>query len=382
MERVDRAAILGRAAVGLVDVDALVGERLRDVREQAGLVGAQDLDRDLVLGLRVAVPLDVDAPLGIEIEPLVAIAAVHGDAAAARDEADDRIAGERRAALREPHEDVLLAGDLDSRRRLPARDLAEQRLQHALGLLRQLVPSLRELGQRLLEHLLRGDLAVADLDDQLVDGHALELGGRHLELLLGARERGVVLAQRLVEQVGAERDGLVALLGAQQVPDLGARLRRLDELEPVLVRLLVRVRDDLDRVAVAELVAQRDDHAVDARARAVVADRGVNGVGEVDRAAPLRQRLHVATRCEHVDLVAEQVDLDALEELGGIAKLLLRLHELPEPAELLVGVGRDRLALLVLPVRGNAVLRDEVHLARADLDLDALAARTDHRGVQ
>ena len=64
--------------------------------------------------LLVAVPLDVDAALGIEVEALVAIAAVHGDAAAARDEADDRIARQRRAALREPHEDVLLAGDLDA----------------------------------------------------------------------------------------------------------------------------------------------------------------------------------------------------------------------------------------------------------------------------
>ena len=46
-ERVDRAAVVGRAAVRLGDVDALVGERLRDVREQARLVGAQHLDRDL-----------------------------------------------------------------------------------------------------------------------------------------------------------------------------------------------------------------------------------------------------------------------------------------------------------------------------------------------
>ena len=64
----------------------------------------------------------------------------------------------------------------------------------------------------------------------------------------------------------------VALLLAQQRADLRARARGLDELQPVLVRLLVRGGDDLDRVAVAELVAQRDDQAVDARARAVVAD--------------------------------------------------------------------------------------------------------------
>ena len=37
---------------------------------------------------------------------------------------------------------------------------------------------------------------------------------------------------------------------------------------------------------------------------------------------------------------------------------------------------------LVAPVRGDPVLRDPVHLAGADLDLDAFAVGTDHRRVQ
>ena len=39
-------------------------------------------------------------------------------------------------------------------------------------------------------------------------------------------------------------------------------------------------------------------------------------------------------------------------------------------------------ALLVLPVRGDAVLGPAVHVVRADLDLDRLALGPDHRGVQ
>ena len=107
------------------DVDALVGERLRDVREQARLVGAQDLDRDLVLRLRLAVPLDVDAALGIEVEALVAVAAVDGDAAAAGDEADDRIARERASSTCAKRTRMSSSpGDLDAGRRRAPRDLA------------------------------------------------------------------------------------------------------------------------------------------------------------------------------------------------------------------------------------------------------------------
>jgi hypothetical protein len=46
-------------------------------------------------------------------------------------------------------------------------------------------------------------------------------------------------------------------------------------------------------------------------------------------------------------------------------------------ANFLSSTGGDR-AFLVLPVRGDAVLGDQVHLAGPDLDLDALAARADH----
>ena len=93
--------------------------------------------------------------------------------------------------------------------------------------------------------------------------------------------------------------------------------------------------DDLDGVAVAQLVAQRDDHAVDARARAVVADLA-SGSRTRSRSgsAPLGSALHVALGREDVDLVAEQVDLDRLEELGRVLELLLLLHQLAQPGEL------------------------------------------------
>ena len=91
------------------DVHAAVVELARHV---ARMPGRSAVTTRIVTGRSILASLSqphVDAALGIEIEALVAVAAVHGDAAAARDEADDRIAGQRLAALREAHEDVVLA---------------------------------------------------------------------------------------------------------------------------------------------------------------------------------------------------------------------------------------------------------------------------------
>src|SRR5450756_520395 len=68
-----------------------------------------------------------------------------------------------------------------------------------------------------------------------------------------------------------------------------------------------------------------------------------------------------------------------------IGRLPLPVDELTQPGHVAGSVHRYALALghlLVLPVGGDAVLGPAVHLVGADLDLDGLAARPDHRRVQ
>ena len=110
---------------------------------------------------------------------------------------------------------------------------------------------------------------------------------------------------------------------------------------------------------------------------AVVADLGVHGVGEVDRRGALDQRDHAALGREDVDLVLAEVELQRLEEGDRVVLLLLDVGEALHPGDLFV-----RGALLVAPVRGDAELGAPVHLEGADLHLDGLAARSDHRRVQ
>ena len=106
--------------------------------------------------------------------------------------------------------------------------------------------------------------------------------------------------------------------------------------------------EDLDDVAGLQLVVQRHDLAVDARADAAVADLGVDLVGEVQRRRAGGERLDLALGREDEDLLVEEVDLQRLHELGGVAQVLLPVHHLAQPLELLLAVLRDR-RLLALP---------------------------------
>ena len=141
-------------------------------------------------------------------------------------------------------------------------------------------------------------------------------------------------------------------------------------LGPAPSTLLVKIStvspDDQRRV-------ERDEPTVDPGPDAPVPDLGVDRVGEVHRVGAGRHRHDLALRREDEDLVLLEVDLQGLHELGRVLGLLLPVHEPLEPDEVVGLVGL--VALLVAPVRGDAVLGAPVHLVGADLHLDEPAAR-------
>ena len=69
----------------------------------------------------------------------------------------------------------------------------------------------------------------------------------------------------------------------------------------VLRKLLILSRDDVDDVAIFELISKRYDIAIDNRPRTMVADFAVNRIRKIDRARPLRQRLDFAIGRKHID---------------------------------------------------------------------------------
>ena len=189
-----------------------------------------------------------------------------------------------------------------------------------------------------------------------------------------------LLVEGLVEQRLAELDVLLALAHADEAADRGLGLAGDDEALPGRRRRLRLRGDDLDLVAVGELRAQRQHAAVDLGADAGVADLAVHRIGEVDRRRAARQGDQLALGREAEHLVLEHLELGVLEELLGVGRLVEDVDQAAQPG-ILRRVGR-RPALLVDPVRGDAALGLVLHLLGADLDLDALAERADHAGVQ
>ena len=117
-------AVLDDAAVR-DDVRAVLGERARDVLEEPRAIPRVDGDLDEEPGGCASLPLDRGEALGVALERahVGTVLPVHGDAATHRDVADDLVARDRRAALREADEHVLDADDVDAdaiaRDRLP-----------------------------------------------------------------------------------------------------------------------------------------------------------------------------------------------------------------------------------------------------------------------
>ena len=193
------------------------------------------------------------------------------------------------------------------------------------------------------------------------------------------------LVEVLLQQLAAGVLGVVARLGLEPGLDLVARAGRLDQRQPVARRAALALGgEDLDDVARLQLVVQRHDLAVHARADAAVADVGVDLVGEVQRRGAGGQRLDLALGREDEDLVLDQLAAQLVGELRRVLGVGLPVQQRLQPLEL--GVGRVQPALggvlLVAPVRGDAVLGRLVHVAGADLDLQRAPLGPDHRRVQ
>src|SRR6478735_4075167 len=113
-EDVVRASVIPGATVGFGDVDLFFAEGLAHGGQDPRLIRGRDGQLDGAVDLGFRVPAHFDAALGVGIEGLAALTAVDGDAAAAGDEADDGVPGQRVTALGVADEHVVDAADFDA----------------------------------------------------------------------------------------------------------------------------------------------------------------------------------------------------------------------------------------------------------------------------
>ena len=119
---------------------------------------------------------------------------------------------------------------------------------------------------------------------------------------------------------------------------------------------------------------ERHPHAIDFGANAGMADAGVDGVGEINRCRPARQFHHIALGREAKDLVGIHLHFDVFEELVVIFFGVETFGQTGNPLR-----GIDCKSVLsphtvaIRPMGCHAGFGHFVHLARTDLDLNALA---------
>ena len=176
----------------------------------------------------------------------------------------------------------------------------------------------------LVDDDLRRDLRAAERDVEVVGLLEAELaddvGQQRRAGQLLRRQAGLV--EVLLQQLAAGVLGVLARLGLEPGLDLVAGAGRLDQRQPVARRAALALGgEDLDDVARLQLVVQRHDLAVDARADAAVADVGVDLVGEVQRRGAGGQRLDLALGREDEDLVLDQLAAQLVGELGRVLRV-------------------------------------------------------------
>ena len=108
----------------------------------------------------------------------------------------------------------------------------------------------------------------------------------------------------------------------------------------------------------------------------------MDAIGKVNRRRAAGQIDDLALGREDEDFIAEQIDLERLDKLLGVARVVLPVQNLPQPVQLVVQAVRCLLALLVAPVRRNAVFRNAVHLVSANLHLKGHAVFAHDRRMQ
>ena len=177
-------------------------------------------------------------------------------------------------------------------------------------------------------------------------------------------------------------DVVLALLLGDVTADAGAGLAGDDEAFPGGGWGAAAGGEDLDLVAVLQLVAERHEAAVDLGADRRVADLAVDGVGEIDRGGAAGELDELALGREAEDLVLIELELGVLEEVLGILDVVEDFEEVLDPAEFLQ-VARGCVVLFVEPMGGDAGFGDLVHVGGADLHLDLLVAglAQGHAGV-
>ena len=127
-------------------------------------------------------------------------------------------------------------------------------------------------------------------------------------------------------------DRQLLVLIFKELTDFISGLAGLDNIEPVAARSEgVSVGDDFHLITCPELGCQRNHAAIDLGSCGFLTDLGMDLIGKVNGTRVLRQRTHCSIRCEDINFLSQIALLDRVNEVLGIVRLVLQLHQLLDP---------------------------------------------------
>lgn len=230
-------------------------------------------------------------------------------------------------------------------------------------------------------YLMFGDIADGEVVENIDVGAVVEIAFQLSPVL------GVVFEVNLLEvsfQFAATFLGILFLVGTEEILDGFFRVRCLAFVEPLFRRHGVGGGENLNLVASVKAFVAADDASVDLGTDAVVAEFGVDGVGEVEHRAARRQRDGASPGCEKIDFLGVEGFLELLDEVESTFITLFEGGaDLLEPffdgvvVDLLLGV-----SFLVEEVGRHTFFGDGVHAVGADLDFHPPADGSHDGGLE
>ena len=134
------------------------------------------------------------------------------------------------------------------------------------------------------------------------------------------------------EHVPAFHDIIFLEFVLEPLIDLVLGLGTFYHIQPVTAGACCLLRsNDLDDIAVAELIIKRYDTSVYLSADTAVADIRMDTVRKIDRHSAYRQINNVAARRKYKHLIGKNIHLYRIHEITGIAHILMPFQQLTQP---------------------------------------------------
>jgi len=232
-------ARVGAGAIGtafeVVNVGTGSADDGGDVGKKTGAVARADGELDRKLGFGSAAPLDGDAAFGLvhEILHVGTRSGVHGDAAAARDVADNFVAGNGIATFGAINEQIVMAFD-DQRRFAETQHAFDGLDESGLGIDGFGLGGFFRFPEQAREDLAGGIFSEADGGVEILNLGKAVIGNELEDVGFGNFLEAAAEVTRFVfEQALAHFRGFFAFLLVDPVADLTFRRGRPDKTEPV-----------------------------------------------------------------------------------------------------------------------------------------------------